>query len=189
MPSGIVLAAPTSVPQRTRKRVGFWRSMLAILLLCGTSTAAIDAHPHAAPKWRATDAQKCKGCIGIQGPCVSARWRKMSRGANAPHGLLFCTYFGDDGRCPRGFRDCFARATNRRTRPRAPTPVHAPAHAANRHARGREETALKLMHAGAFGGAVTGGGGGQGDRIAALKTQLQILQLQQKLKALGTGHV
>ena len=160
--------------------------MLTILLLCGANLA-INANqdPHAAPKWKATDANHCKGCVGIQGPCISGRWQRMSIGANAPHGILFCTYFADNGRCPRGFKACFKHAKTYRAH------HHSYLHAstrlrahAQRNGRGREETALQLMNGGAAAGAAAGGRG-QSDRIAALKTQLQILKLQHQLEALG----
>ena len=139
-------SSPASAIATHWQASGCWKSVLTILLLCDASSA-IDANPdpHAAPKWKATDAHHCQGCVGIQGPCISGRWQRISKAVNAPHGLLFCTYFGNNGRCPRGFKNCFKRAKTHRTHPHLHLheSTRLRAHA-QRHGRGREETALQL---------------------------------------------
>ena len=149
---------------------------------------------------------RCRGCVGIQGPCITGEWQAESRANNAPHGLLFCTYYGADGACPPRFTDCFAKAH----RGAQVLLAHGGRTGGSRLARAH---GLRGAAANSQGGGAGGGGGGGGggyasasskgfatqahaagmvpptddsSKVSELKTSLAMLKIEKQLAALGS---
>jgi hypothetical protein len=145
---------------------------------------------------------RCRGCVGIQGPCITGEWQAESRANNAPHGLLFCTYYGADGACPPHFTDCFAKAH----RGAQVLLAHGGRTGGSRLARAH---GLRGATANSQGGGVGGGGGGyasasskgfatqahaagmvpptdDSSQVSELKTSLAMLKIEKQLAALGS---
>ena len=86
----------------------FWSSSLALLFCTG---AARPSSPKFSLHLGKT--KNCKGCFGLEGPCILAQVEGWSKGSkNAKNGIRFCASFAHCNVCPRGYVSCTPNMEN-----------------------------------------------------------------------------